>query len=98
MVLSTMSGRLSSREVNVSSPDDERNWTVWGLVLNPLVKTHCYVQGALLLPLNGNVSFSPFQLLSDALFLVDTRCNPLHALVVHILNWTPILLSQVLCK
>lgn len=54
VIVSTMSGRLSSREVNVSSPDDERNWTVWGLVLNPLVKTHYYVQGPLLLPLNGN--------------------------------------------
>lgn len=42
------------REVDVSSPDVQGDWTVWGLVLNPLVETYYIHQGPLLLSLSGN--------------------------------------------
>lgn len=49
-----MRGSLGSGEVDVNSLDVEGEWTVWGLILNPLAKIHYVVQDPLLLPLNGN--------------------------------------------
>lgn len=53
-VLFPMRGSLGSGEVDVNSLDVEGEWTVWGLILNPLAKIHYVVQDPLLLPLNGN--------------------------------------------